>query len=54
MNNKILTIEGVFETSTTMYLKIYKWAARKVYKNGSAASKGSEKNFILDQEEAEE
>ena len=54
MNNNILTIEGVFETSTTMYLKIYKWAARKVYKNGTAASKGSEKNFILDQEQGEE
>ena len=47
MNNRIHTVEGVFETSTTMYMQIFKWAARKVYENSSDTNKGSRKDFIL-------
>lgn len=39
MHNKIHTIEGVYETNTTMYMKILKWAAHNVSNFSGSKSK---------------
>lgn len=39
MHNKIHTIEGVYETNTTMYLQILKWAAHNVSSLSESKSK---------------
>tara|TARA_R100001143_G_scaffold63267_1_gene69254 strand:+ start:16019 stop:16546 length:528 start_codon:yes stop_codon:yes gene_type:complete len=38
MHNKIHTIEGVYETNTTMYMQILKWAAHNVTNDANPAS----------------
>ena len=41
MHSKIHPIEGVFETSTTMYLEILKWASHNVSYNSGDGKKNS-------------
>ena len=45
MHNKIHTIEGVYETNTTMYMQILKWAAHNV--SSLAESKSKDLNLSM-------
>jgi Lrp/AsnC family transcriptional regulator, regulator for asnA, asnC and gidA len=47
MHQHIHPINGIYETSTTLYLKILKWAAHKVIEYDDETSYKKEKNSVL-------
>lgn len=47
MHSRIHTIEGVYETSTTMYMEILKWASHKVTSLGTVSDSESRDDFVM-------